>query len=67
MSTSLALKKLQTFINPDNDLSLTNENAFYSHSQSNLSQHLQEAAIFSMKGEILLYLSFIISAIVCVV
>jgi hypothetical protein len=67
VSTSLALKKLQTFINPDNDLSLTNENAFYSHSQSNLSQHLQEAAIFSMKGEILLYLSFIISAIVCVV
>jgi hypothetical protein len=55
VSTSHALKKLQTFINPNNNESAAPNdagfgNSFYSHSQMNLSPHLQEAAIFSMKG-----------------
>jgi hypothetical protein len=58
VSTNHALKKLQTFINPNNNNNNESAppndtvfgNSFYTHSQMNLSPHLQEAAIFSMKG-----------------
>jgi vesicle coat complex subunit len=60
VSTSHALKRLQTFIDPstseaDTPNTTALENTPYSHSQTNIRPHLQEAAIFSMKDMIRKY------------